>query len=484
MRRRGFRQRWLSREYLQVFAPAAVLTIVGFVVASQFIKPAPPTRLVIATGRTDGAYYQFGLRYRELLAPQGITLEVRSTSGSVENIRLLEDPQAGVGVAFVQGGTAGPARSQELVSLGSLYFEPLWVFSRAARRHKEIRDLRGRRLAIGPEGSETRAVAELLLGANGITAGLATFLPLTGLDAVHAFQRGAADAVFFVASPQSVMVEEMIHSRGVALMNFPRADAYIRFHPFLTKLVLPEGALDVKANIPARETVLIAPAANLVVRRDLHPALAELLLMTAAKVHGGAGMFGRSSQFPSPHHLEFPLSEDARRYYESGPPFLARYLPFWAATLVDRTKVMLVPLLTLIFPLFKILPPAYRWRVRSKVYRWYRDVRGIDLALPEPRAAADLSSLLKELDRIENEVRRMLVPLAHSEADYNLRLHIEFVRSKVRAVQAASQPGDHELPQGADGSSSAAAGTELRRAGRQRSAELPTCETRAGGAAR
>ncbi len=441
MQGHGYSRVWLSREHLYVFAPAALLTILGFLLAFHFIKPAPPTHLVIATGRTDGAYYQFGLRYRELLAQEGITLDVRVTAGSVENIHLLEDPLSGVEIAFVQGGTGSAAKSQDLVSLGSVYFEPLWVFSRTNLTHQDITDLRARRLAIGPEGSGVRAVAELVLSAAGITPGQATLLPLTGLDAVQALRQDRVDAVFFVAAPESQMVQTMIHSRGVDLMSFPRADAYTLVYPFFTKLVLPEGSLDLPGNFPPRAISLVAPAANLVVRRDFHPALAELLLMTAAKVHSATGIFGRSVQFPSPEHLEYPLSADARRYYRSGPPFLARYLPFWAATSVDRMKVLLLPLVTLLFPLFKILPPVYRWRVRSKVYRWYREVRGIDLALANSPGKAELSDLSSELDRIENEVRRILVPLAYSEAHYNLRLHIDLVRRKVQAAQAALQTG-------------------------------------------
>ncbi len=441
MRGHGYSRVWISREHLYLSAPAALLTVLGFLLAFHFIKPAPPARLVIATGRTDGAYYQFGIRYRELLAQEGITLEVRTTAGSVENIHLLEDPLSGVEVAFVQGGTSGAAKSQDLASLGSVYFEPLWVFTRASLRHQDITDLRARRLAIGPEGSGVRPVAELVLGAVGIAPGQATLLPLTGLEAVRALRQDEVDAVFFVAAPESQMVQTMVHSREVALMSFPRADAYALFYPFLTKLVVPEGSLDLPGNFPPREISLVAPAANLVVRRDLHPALAELLLMTAAKVHGAASVFGRPVQFPSPEHLEYPLSEDARRYYQSGPPFLVRYLPFWAATSVSRLKILLLPLVTLLIPLFKILPPVYRWRVRSKVYRWYRDVRGIDMALADAPGGAELSDLASELDRIENEVRRILVPLAYSEAHYNLRLHIDLVRRKVQAVQATSQTG-------------------------------------------
>jgi len=432
---------WVSKESLRVYGPILALTLVGFVVAFQFVKPAPPTHLAIATGRTDGAYYQFALRYRELLGRRGIHLEVRETSGSVENIQLLEDPSKGVDVAFVQGGTGGTAKSGELVSLASLYFEPLWVFTRASLHAEDMTGLRGRRLAVGPEGSGTRAIAELLLGANGIVADSTSLLPLAGLEAAQALQAGSADVAFFVASPQASILREAIRLQGVSLMSFRRADAYTRLYPFLTKLVLPQGTLNLQADLPPRDTLLLAPAANLVVRNDFHPALVDLLLGAATEVHGGAGMFERALQFPSPDYLEFSLSSEARRYFRTGPSFLARYLPFWAATLVDRMKVMLLPLITLLFPLFKVVPPTYRWRIRAKIYRWYRDLQVVDTALAERPKGRDLSDLLKELDRIEAEVRRIVVPLSYAESHYNLRVHIDWLRSEVRAAQSTSHDG-------------------------------------------
>ncbi|HSB81301.1 MAG TPA: TAXI family TRAP transporter solute-binding subunit [Candidatus Methylomirabilis sp.] len=434
-------QSWVSRDSLRVYGPMLVLTLVGFAVAFYFVKPAPPTHLVIATGRTDGAYYVFALRYRELLARRGITLEVRATSGSVENIQLLEDPSKGVDVAFVQGGTGGTARSGELVSLASLYFEPLWVFTRASLRAEDMSGLRGRRLAIGPEGSGTRAMAELLLGANGIAADSKLLLPVAGLEAVQALQAGSVDAAFFVASPQASILRESVRLQDIVLMSFVRADAYTRLYPFLTKLVLPRGTLNLQADLPPRDIVLLAPAASLVVRKDFHAALVDLLLGAATEVHSGAGMFERALQFPSPDYLEFPLSSEAQRYFRSGPSFLARYLPFWAATLVDRMKVMLLPLITLLFPLFKVLPPTYRWRIRAKIYRWYRDVQAVDAALAARPKGSELSDLLKELERIEGEVRRIVVPLSYSESHYNLRLHISLLRSEVLAAQSTLHDG-------------------------------------------
>ncbi len=430
--------RWAWREQLSVIGPAALLAIVAFVVAFQWVKPAPPSRVVIATGRSDGAYHRFAQLYRERLARERITLDIRDTSGSVENIRLLEDPASGVDIAFVQGGTGGAAKTDSLVSLASLYFEPLWVFSRTAPGPSDLRAMRGRRLAIGPEASGTRAVAQTLLAANGLTGATGRFSPLTGIDAVRALRGGEVDTVFLIASAESETVKEMLRSPGIALLSFPRADAYTKRFPFLTKLVLPAGGLSLEANLPPRDTVLLAPAATLVVRRDFHPALVDLLLVTAAGVHARRGLFEAPKQFPSPDHLEFPLMSEAQRYHQSGPPFLARFLPFWAATLVDRIKVLVLPLLVLV-PLARAVLPAYRWRIRSKITKKYRNVVDVDQALVQGLTAADCDELLARLDGIEEAVRALRVPLGYADAHYHLRLHLDLVRAKVKEARAASR---------------------------------------------
>jgi uncharacterized protein len=436
LRARDWRH-WRLRDHLLVFGPALILTIAAFVVAISFVEPAPPRRIVLATGRSDGAYQQFGLRYQAELAREGVTVELRPTSGAVENVRLLLDPASGVDVAFVQGGVGAAVPDADLVALGSLYFEPLWVFTRGGIRGDDIRGLRGLRIAVGPDGSGTRALVDLLLRANGIDAQTAKLLPLTGLEAVRALRAGEVDAAAFVASPESATVREAVSIPDATLVSFPRAEAYTRRFPFLSRLTLPEGALSLERNLPRREVLLLSPTASLVVRQDFHPALSDLLLVSATQIHSRAGLFERARQFPSPDFTDFPLSAEALRFHRSGPPFLARYLPFWAATLVDRLKIMLLPLVALLFPLFKILPPVYRWRTRRKIYRWYGQVQAADVALCQPQPAEALDRLLAELDRVEHQVRQIPIPPAHSESHFHLRAHIDLVRAKILAARAA-----------------------------------------------
>jgi TRAP transporter TAXI family solute receptor len=427
---------WRDRLYL--YGPALLLTLTGFFVALYFVEPAPPRRVVMATGAQDGAYYQFGLRYQKLLARAGIQLDVRLTAGSTENVRLLEDPASGVAVAFVQGGVLAGNDTDDLLALGTVFLEPIWVFSRVALPGQDIAGLRGKRVAVGPDGSGTRAVADLLLNANGVTTDAAHRVPLTGQAARQALADNRVDAAFFVASVQAPILEELTRLPDLALMSFARADAYARRFPFLVKMVLPRGALSLASDAPSRDIVLLGTAVNLVIRADLHPALADLLLASASTIHAGPGLFEQARQFPSPDHVDIPLSPDARRYYASGPPLLNRYLPFWMATWADRMKLMLLPLIVLMFPLFKIVPPLYRSRVRSKIYRWYRDLDAIDHALADRTAGADPADLRGELDRIEDEVRRINVPPPYRKELYHLRTHIDLLRTKVHSLRPRS----------------------------------------------
>ncbi len=420
-----------DREYLITYGSAILIAIIGFWVAYQFVQPAPPDRIVISTGRADGAYYLFARQYRDLLAGSGIELDIRTSAGSVENIKRLLAADGHLDLAFVQGGTNQTQGSPSLVSLGSLYYEPLWVFYRGGGQLGRLAQLRGKRLAVGEPGSGTRPVALQLLQENGIDGAPTVISDIGGSEAADALVHARVDTAFFIASPRSPLIRQLLETKGLKLMSFDRAEAYTRIHRYLSRVILPRGVIDLEHDLPARDTVLLAPTANLVARSDLHPALVDLVLRVATEVHGSGGLFDKTGEFPSPKHLEFALSPEAKRYYKRGPSFWQRYLPFWAATFVDRMIVMLVPIIALLFPLFKIVPPTYKWRVRRRVYRWYKDVKSIDIGLYYAKSAEKLAEYVSELDRIDAEVNKMSIPLAYADQLYNLRMHIDLVRHKI-----------------------------------------------------
>jgi TRAP transporter TAXI family solute receptor len=435
------------RDHFRIYGPALLITLIGFVMAYQFVQPAPPGEIRIATGQPEGAYYLFSQRYQKLLAGENIRLEILNTSGSVDNLGLLRSGKADV--AFIQGGTTEQVEADGLRSLGSLYYEPIWLFHRKELRVERLTDLRQKRIAIGSEGSGTRAVALQLLTDNAINDSNTSLLAEGGRAAADALLNGGIDAAFFVASPKSPVVRALLDAGNIQLMSFERADAYTRLHRYLSSVILPQGVINLGQNLPEKETRLLTASANLVIRDDLHPALMDLLLQAAEAVHGEGGWFEEAGEFPAARYLVFPLSKEAQRFYDYGPPLLQRYLPFWAATLVDRLKVMLLPLVALMIPLFKIMPPIYRWRIRSRIYRWYREVLAIDRR--QHREAVEIDRSLSELNDITRDVANVSVPLSYAEELYDLRLHINLVKEhleRLRERRPATPDTGTEEPQG------------------------------------
>lgn len=428
LRRQHATRTW--KERLALFGPAILITSIALVVAYQFVQPAPPRHIVLATGSEHGAYFYYGKMYRDRLHREGIDVTLRETRGSIENLELLKERNADV--AFVQGGTGANIDAPHLRSLASLYFEPVWVFVRKHAGMTRLRDLRGRRIALDQEGSGTRAIALQLLADNGLQEKDFVPLPLGGAEAAKALGSGKADAAFFVIAAQAPEIRDLLATSQLSLLSIDRAAAYTLQHPFLSRLTLPEGGTDLAANLPPRDKTLLAPAANLVVRDDFHPALSELLLRIAKEIHGERGIFEEAGQFPSRKYLEYPISDEAKHYFDSGPSLLQRYLPFWAANLIDRLKIMLLPLITLVYPLLKLIPPTYDWRMRSRINRWYNELQAIECSVDAPLPPEELKRRLAELDQIEASVQRLSMPSSYGNPLYTLRSHIDLLRNELR----------------------------------------------------
>jgi TRAP transporter TAXI family solute receptor len=428
----------VMRDFLKFYAPVAILIMAGFAVATRYVNPAPPRHVRIASGAPQGAYAESAKRYREILARDGITLDVLPTSGSLENLKLLMAPTGGVDVAFVQGGTTAPD-TPGLASVGSVFLEPLWVFVRRSVPARYLGDLAGKRLALGVEGSGTRALALQLLQASGVPDG-PNLLSMGGDEAVQALLTGAVDAAFFVTARPQPQLDPLLRAKTVRLMSVAQADASSQRFPFLSKIVLHEGRLDLAANIPAADVTLLAPAAALVAREDLHPAIIDRLIHAAIEVHGKGQLFTEPGQFPSSRFVDVPMSDDAERYLRSGPSFFRRHLPFWAATMVERFMVLLIPLVTIMLPLLRFAPPLYNWQVRRRIYRWYGALRDIERRALLATTAADRADMLKQLEQVGRDVGKIHVPLGYAESHYHLRMHLQFVRHVIETGQGQMRP--------------------------------------------
>jgi uncharacterized protein len=416
-------------EMIKIYGIGVVLALIALMFAYQFVEPAPPKSLTIATASAEGAYYSFANEYKEYFAKERIHLEVLETSGSVENLDLLEKGK--VDVAFLQSGIGAAIDYPDFVGLASLYEEPLVIFVRKGLQVKTFADFAGKKIAAGQKGSGTRKIVEQLLDDNALSdKDDLEIVPLGGKDGAKELLAGNIDALLMVIRADAQIVQQLFLDEKVDLVSLDRAEAYTRLHGYLSHIVLVEGVLDMAKNIPNQDYHLIAPSATLVARSDIHPALVDLMMQVADKVHDETSVLTANRDYPSPLNLDFQLSAESDRYFKHGPPFLQRYLPFWAASLIDRLKFMILPLVALLIPLMKVLPPTYRWRIRSRIYRWYDELHELDIELKNDENLETLTEALKVVNTMEQEVREVEVPLSYAEELYNLRLHMDLLRKQ------------------------------------------------------
>lgn len=416
--------RWLA------LGSYVLLLLVALIVAHRYANPAPPERIVISTGADEGDYQTYAGMYRDSIKKSGVELVVRPSTGTVQNLSLLKDPRSDVDVAFVQDGLDTSEEDSPLFSLGSLYYEPLWVFYRGEAQLTRFSQLVGKKLAIGVRGGGTQALAERLLTASGVDETNSTFLYLEYDAAVAALKSGAADAGFFLTTPDDELIKTLLATAELRLLSVDQAEAITRQLPFLHHLVLPHGAIDLKTNLPAEDVHLVSSTATLVARKDLHPALIDLLLRAATEVHSEPGIFEKKGEFPVDKDYDFRISPEAKRFYISGERFWLRHLPFWLANLVERF-IHLVPLLALFLPLVRIVPRFVEWWSKSGIYKRYGELKYLETQLKNETDYVRYTEHLKELDGIEDRVNRMKVPLEYAQHVYSLREHIEFVRGKL-----------------------------------------------------
>jgi TRAP-type uncharacterized transport system substrate-binding protein len=411
---------------LSVGATIAILIGAGVFV----VESLPPRTIVMATGVEGDANYELGIRYREILARQGVELKLQPTTGSLDNLRRLRDSRSGVSVGFIQGGTTTRKESPELESLGTVFYEPLWLFRRV-EVGEGAQGLRGRRVSIGPEGSGGRALALQILSRTKLDTIIGELSGLTPQVAAEKLIAGEIDAAFIVTGWESPVVQSLLNTRGIEADSYLHADAFIALYPFLHKLVLPAGVVDLAANLPPADVVLLAPKASLAVRADLNSALQYLLLDAAVQIHSQPGIFQKPGQFPAAEAIDLPLSGEAQRFYKSGRPFLQGYLPFWIATLVEKTLVVLIPLAALLYPAFKLLPQMYDWMMQLRIRRLYDDIRSIESDMEAQGPEFDANDINARLDQIDLRANHLQLPTVYASNLYTLRSHIDLVRTRL-----------------------------------------------------
>ncbi len=424
--------------------PVVLFCIAVIAVVVWLVDPAPPRAITISAGPRDSSFMQMAEGYRTVLARNGVKLKIVESDGSVQNLQRLLDPKSKVDLAFVQGGVADGVDTRSLMSLGSVAYLPIVVFYRG-RGLTQLSDLDGKRIAIGRVGSGTRELSLKLLHANGMDpGGDSTFLPLDGMEAATALVSNRVDVAMLSGdSTTRTLMLRLLNIPGISVMSFEESAAYTRLFPYLEGIDLPPGVLDLRRRVPPQTVHLIGPTVEIVARDTLHPAISDLLIEAASEVNGVPGLMQRAGEFPSPVAHDFRISEDATRYYKSGKSFLYRTLPFWLASVADRLLVLLLPLAVLVFPALRAIPAMYRWRVRSRIYRYYGALIAIERDALKHTNEAERHALIEELDEIERSLNTLRMPLAYADAFYVLREHIGFVRMHLVPKQRRTAHAEH-----------------------------------------
>jgi len=417
-------------------AVAALLIAVALVATVVLMEPLPPRTIFMATGAQGGAYAEFARRYQAVLARNGVRLELRETHGGVDNLELLRDPKSGVSVALAQGGLTNATESPDVQSLGTVFYEPVWIFLRGTKLPQPgSRGFEGRG-SIGQPGSGTRALAEELFAAIGQDMSLIEPVDMSAAEAGEALLRGELDLAVIVSGWEAPIVRRLLTAPGITTLSATRADAQAALHPHLSKLVLPRGVGDLASDRPPADVQLLAAKASLLVRKDLHPAIQYLLLDAAATTHGAPGIFNRAGQFPAAEPTDLPLSATALQYYRSGLPWLQRNLPFWLASIASQLLVLLIPIVGVIYPIFRLLPALFDWSMRRRIFHLYGELKFLEAEIDAAGARHAGPELHARLEQLEQRANHMHVPQAFAHMVYTLRLHIGIVRKRITSEGA------------------------------------------------
>ena len=417
-------------------ALVAVICLAGAVwFVMEYFNPAPPSTITIATGPKGGAYDFFAQQYREKLARANVKLNIRITDGTSENIKLLEDPKSGVQVAFIVGGASNSQEAPGLLSLGRVNYQSFWLFYRGTEILNHLTQLKGKRIGVGPEGVVTTRV----LDAAGVNSQSATLLPFTGSAGVQELLSGRLDAIFLALASESAIIQPLMRDPNIRLMSISETDALTRIFPSLVRLVLPQGVFDLEHDIPPNDVNLLGTTNAVLVRKDLHPEIIDLLAKTLVEVHSGPGIFQRAGEFPTQTDPEFPVADGAREFYKNGPSYLNEYLSYWSLSLIKKIVAVIVSCAVILVPFSNIVPKLSSWIVRDRIGNLYRQLRVIEANMQSELTDSQTNMLQSDLERIERSASNLNVPIRHSDLFFELKSHINLVRQRLLSRRAAER---------------------------------------------
>jgi TRAP-type uncharacterized transport system substrate-binding protein len=408
---------------------AAILCIAGVAwLALAYLIPAPPAKIKIATSPEGEHYHVLGTRYQGIMAESELKVELRETGGAKENLRLLNDPNSGIQIGFMQGGISNSRLAPDLMSLGRIDHQIFWLFSMGDAL-TDLSQLKGKRIGLGADGSGDRVVCEKILAVAGITYDNTTLQTVAPETVINNLDGGAIDAVFRNFSPESPVLDALLRDSRYHLMNFTEAEALTRIFPYLVRVVLPRGAIDLQRKLPISDTALISTTNVVLVRKEIHPAIIDLLARAILEAHNVPGLFQKVDDFPTLVDPEYPVAHTARDFYKNGPSFLNRYLPFWMTSYVQRVIAVLVAVIAIVLPVFNYAPKLFLWFIRERVRKLYRRLRIVDAALLTDLAPPQVQALQTDLESIARAAS--IVPMRNSELFFDLRTHIDRTRTQI-----------------------------------------------------
>jgi len=423
-----------GRRRLLIVGAILLLAALGWALTAV-IKPAIQRTIVITTGADNGIYRGFADRYAPILKREGITLDIRSSSGAIENYQRLKNPDSEYEVGFIQSGTTSPKETDGLQTIAAVSYEPIWVFYRGDATVNRLAQLRGKRIAIGVPGSGLLNVSRVLLAYSGITDDNTTLLEMDAVKAYEGLENGGLDAAFFIGRPDAAMQQTLLNS-NLKLMNFAQADALVQKFPSLSKIIFPRGSTSIVKDLPQTDVTLLAATALLVSKDTLHPALVYLLLEAAKTVHGGEDYFTPLGAFPNLHTEEFPIADESTRYFKSGRPFLQRYLPFWLASFIERRLLILLPFMALLIGLLQALPRMLEARIRTRLVVWYHEIKALEDEIwkTEQPTLGQIAQWRDEIENIDAYASQIRVPQRYFKDVYALKQAIGVVRNRIFQV--------------------------------------------------
>lgn len=435
--RRNHKSLVFNRKMLIFSIPIVIILGMTVWFASNFLAPALPKKVVLTSGADGGAYQTLALRYAAALKEQGVLLEIRTSQGSVENYQRLKDDASEIDIGFIQSGIGNRRDAPELETIAALYYEPIWVFYRDEKNLDKLDRLTGKKIAINLPGSGVHKVALDLLKEYGISGKNSQLLELSTQQSAKDLESGKLDAAFFIAAVDAPVIQTLLKSE-LKLMHFAQADALVRKFPSLTKVIFPRGAINLEHDLPASDISLISATALLVAKDSLHPAINSLLLSSIAEMHREAGFFSSHNEFPNQKTDDFPVTDESKRYFKSGDPFLQRYLPFWLANLIERLLIIFLPLIAMLIPLFQLMPKLYTYIIKRDLIRWYGEIKLLEDEVWEarPPAPEQFHAWLQEIEEIAAKVNQLEMPQSHFNEIYSLKQSISIVRDRILLHQS------------------------------------------------